>query len=312
MATPSSPSPLQALQRDASDVSAMLPPLLLQAEKLTATVMAGVHGRRRAGSGETFWQYRPYIQGDAATLIDWRQSARSSDRLYVRQQEWEIAATAWLWCDQSASLDYHYSDNLPTKRERMHVLATALCSLLTDAGERAGLLGVTERPLIGRRATELFARQLLVAQNRHDATANAEASLPPPMDGPGAKQAILFSDFYQPLNQLEYHFSVMAANRVTAHLVQIIDPSEEDYPFKGRTRFLPTQAGDSALLFGDAGALAKDYKDLFAAHHRALEDMCRHFGWTLTTHRTDHTAQSCLIALHQLLDHHRDKAGGQH
>ena len=34
-----------------------LPPLLIAAERVAATVAQGVHGRRRVGTGETFWQY---------------------------------------------------------------------------------------------------------------------------------------------------------------------------------------------------------------------------------------------------------------
>jgi uncharacterized protein (DUF58 family) len=60
-----------------------LPPLLVEADRVAHTIAQGLHGRRRAGMGEAFWQFRRYRQGDMATSIDWRKSARS-DRLYVR------------------------------------------------------------------------------------------------------------------------------------------------------------------------------------------------------------------------------------
>ena len=78
------------LRDRAEQAAATLPPLLVAAERVATTVAQGVHGRRRVGQGETFWQFRQYEPGDAATRIDWRESAKSQ-RLYVRETEWEAA-----------------------------------------------------------------------------------------------------------------------------------------------------------------------------------------------------------------------------
>ncbi len=83
------------LRAEAERQTAALPPLLADAQRLAATLILGEHGRRRAGQGETFWQYRRAEAGDPFTSIDWRRSARS-DRLYVRQTEWEAAQTVSL------------------------------------------------------------------------------------------------------------------------------------------------------------------------------------------------------------------------
>ena len=68
------------------------------AERVAMTVTQGVHGRRRVGSGEAFWQFRRYQPGDGADQIDWRQTAKT-DRVYVRETEWEAAQSIWLWCE---------------------------------------------------------------------------------------------------------------------------------------------------------------------------------------------------------------------
>src|SRR5215472_8820812 len=93
------------LQHRAEQAAAALPPLLVAATRVAATVAQGVHGRRRVGQGETFWQFRQYQPGDSAQRIDWRESAKSQ-RLYVRETEWEAAQSVWLWRDASASMDY--------------------------------------------------------------------------------------------------------------------------------------------------------------------------------------------------------------
>ena len=115
-----------AVRHEAESAAALFPPMLLEAERMAQAVSAGLHGRRRAGPGETFWQHRPYAFGDPVSMIDWRQSARAADRLYVRQNEWEAAAAAYLWRDPSHSLDYSSQKALPTKRYRADTLLAAL------------------------------------------------------------------------------------------------------------------------------------------------------------------------------------------
>ena len=65
------------LRHRAEQAGSALPPLLVAAERVAATVAQGIHGRRRVGQGETFWQFRQYQPGYAATRIDWRESAKS-------------------------------------------------------------------------------------------------------------------------------------------------------------------------------------------------------------------------------------------
>ena len=88
------------LHQRAELLSANLPPLLIRAERVAATVSQGVHGRRRVGQGETFWQYRRYEAGDPIQKIDWRRSAKS-EPVYIRENEWEAAQSVWLWSDGS-------------------------------------------------------------------------------------------------------------------------------------------------------------------------------------------------------------------
>src|SRR5512146_2442855 len=94
-----------ALQHRAEELAAALPPLLVAAERVAATVAQGVHGRRRVGQGESFWQFRQYEPGDSLQRIDWRESAKS-ERLFIRQTEWEAAQSVWAWRDFSPSMNY--------------------------------------------------------------------------------------------------------------------------------------------------------------------------------------------------------------
>ena len=83
-----------------------VPRLILEARRVASTLIHGLHGRRRAGPGENFWQYRRFFNGEPANTVDWRRSARD-DHLYVREREWEASHTIWLWADRSPSMDFN-------------------------------------------------------------------------------------------------------------------------------------------------------------------------------------------------------------
>ena len=105
------------LQHEADGLSAGLPPLMVQADHLAASVSLGVHGRRRAGMGESFWQFRRYASHDSSSAIDWRQSAKSQ-HIFVREREWEAAQTVWFWRDASANMSFKSGSGLQARPRR--------------------------------------------------------------------------------------------------------------------------------------------------------------------------------------------------
>src|SRR5438132_12543327 len=119
-------------------LSATMPRLILEARRVAATVIHGLHGRRRAGSGENFWQFRRFMSGEPSARVDWRRSARD-DHLYVRQREWEAAHTVWLWPDRSPSMLFASPLAQEPKLDRALVITFALAEILVQAGERVGV-----------------------------------------------------------------------------------------------------------------------------------------------------------------------------
>ena len=137
------------------ELAARMPRLVLEARRVAATVSHGIHGRRRAGIGESFWQFRPFVAGEAAQRIDWRRSGRD-DRLYVREREWEAAQSVWLWIDRSASMGFASDLAQAPKIERGIVLGLALGDCFVEAGERVGMLGLMA-PRATRKIAEVMA-----------------------------------------------------------------------------------------------------------------------------------------------------------
>ena len=204
---------------------------MLEALRVANTVAHGIHGRRRAGTGETFWQFRQFQASDPATVIDWRRSA-SSDHLYVREREWEAAHTFWLWPDVSPSMTFRSHLSPAWKRDRAVVLTLALAELLVNAGERVALLGLTP-PMASRKATSRIAEALAA----HHADAAMQVSLPPPARLSRFSSVLLFGDFLDPPAAIAARINEMAEGGVTGHLVQVLDPAEETLAYEGRMEF---------------------------------------------------------------------------
>jgi uncharacterized protein (DUF58 family) len=305
MATlPLGPRPVAgSLRHRAEESAASLPPLLVAAERIAATVAQGVHGRRRVGQGETFWQFRQYEPGDAASRIDWRQSGKSR-RLYVRETEWEAAQSVWLWRDASASMDYSSAayvpgGDWPTKRARAELILVALASLLVRGGERLCLLGSGITPMSGRIALTRVVD--LIEQG--DAGADG---LPPIENLPRHAQLVLIGDFLGPLEATNRTVAGFAAAGLAGHLLQIVDPAEEDLPFDGRVRFEGVEE-HGELLVGRVETIRDAYAGRFRQHRAALQAMTQAVGWSFGAHRTDRPPSLALLALHAALAPDRRK-----
>ena len=283
----------------AEQLGAQLPPLLVQAERVAATVLPGIHGRRRSGPGEAFWQFRPSVAGDQANRIDWRQSAKS-DRLFIGEKEWEAAQTVALWRASDAGMDWRSSREVPTKALRADLLLLALAALLLRGGERVRLFGLP-RPYAGRGALPQIADGLA-------------ALAPRPEDARLARhaRAVLFGDFWTPLEETRHAIARLSAQGVQGHLLQVIDPAEETLPYAGRIRFeavadgrlasgAMAPGGPLAALVPRVEAVREVYAERVARHRAGLTGLAAAAGWTFATHRTDQPPETALLALHQVL-----------
>lgn len=277
------------LHHHAEALASRLPPLLVAAERVAATVAQGVHGRRRTGSGETFWQFRRYQPGDPATAIDWRQSARSQP-VFVRETEWEAAQTVWLWADSSPSMAWRSTPELPEKRERALLLTLALAALLLRGGERVAPLSGALPPTAGGGALARLAAVLL---------GESAAGLPAtPL--PRHATVMLAGDFLAPLDEVDATVRRLAAAGTKGHLLQVLDPAEEALPYEGRVRFTGLE-GEGEMLVRRVDEIRDAYAERLAAHRDGLAAIARAAGWSFALHHTDQAPQTALLALHAAL-----------
>lgn len=303
------------VQADSEKLADLFPALMLEAQRLAQTLASGFHGRKRAGQGENFWQHRPYISGDSVADIDWRQSARASNRLYIRQNEWESANAVWLWRDPSASMAYSSSAGTNEKRWRASVLTLALSILLSKGGERIGVLGArttNDGQETTNESSRLFhgrnAPQKIIESMDHFSKTNTNIIPHAEKIRPG-HHLVLVSDFLMDSEHVANAINFAQTKGAKGILCQILDRAEEKFPYQGRTEFLDMESSDR-LLFGSAGSVRKDYQRVFAHHQESLKKISNSTGWPIITHFTDENAHNALIEIVNLLEEKNSTLGG--
>jgi uncharacterized protein (DUF58 family) len=269
-------------------LAAQMPRLVLEARRVASTVIHGLHGRRRAGSGENFWQYRRFVSGEPAQNVDWRRSARD-DHLYVREREWEASHTIWIWPDRSPSMAFASALAADTKLDRALVVAFALAEVLVQGGERVGMPGLL-RPTASRNVIEKMAEAVL-----HDT--GGRASLPPSFAPSPLSEIVVLSDLWAPIADVETTIAQLSATGASGHVVQIVDPAEESFPYSGRVEFIEPE-GAGSVTAGRAETWRNDYQGLIARHRDAIRAATDLRSWSFAIHRTDRPATELLLALH--------------
>ena len=286
--------PIAPLRREAELLGQSLPALLAEAEMLAQTVMLGEHGRKRAGQGDEFWQYRPAMPGDGLRRIDWRRSGRS-DAQFVREREWQAAQSVLLWIDTARSMDFTGDRNRPTKADRARLLGLAAAALLLRAGERVGLAGWQAPVRAGRGHLDMLALALSDTGNAPDYGS--------PQDGPLPSHGltVFLSDFLGPVEPVEAAVIRAADAGLGGALLQVLDPIEEAFPFDGRTVF-ESVGGSLRHETLKARGLRDRYRDRLAERRDRLAALCRRTGWAFGWHHTGEAALPGLLWLYRAVE----------
>jgi uncharacterized protein (DUF58 family) len=280
----------------AEALGARLPPLLVAADRVATTVAQGVHGRRRVGQGDSFWQFRRFVSGDPFSRIDWRQSAKSGrgapEGWFIRETEWEAAQTVCLWRDASASMRWRSRQVPVEKRDRADLLLLSLASLLLRGGERVMMMQQGARSVANRSGLDRLVAELDGAGD--------DNGLPPDIRLPRHGTVVLFSDFLSPLDAVKALIGRFAAVPVTGYLLQILDPAETALPYQGRVRFRGMESDGEALI-----PRVESVRDAYAERLRAQQDglasICATAGFGFGIHHTDHPPEMALLTLYQAL-----------
>lgn len=263
-----------------------MPNFLLQARRIANTVITGQHRQRKQGSGENFWQFRPYVEGESITRIDWRRSARD-EHTYLREREWQMTQTVWLWTDQSASMHYCSRFSQISKGDHAIILTLALALLLARNGEHIAIPNLMP-PTMASNVIERIALALTKHQNENpfpDFSTIARFS-----------QVIIISDFLDHPEKIIQHLTLLSTKKVTAHLIEIADPAEENFPYTGRTEFFDPETKEKHI-FGKAETLREHYCKLYQARRQELANFCARQGWTYHVSTTNQPFTETILHL---------------
>ena len=241
----------------------------------------GAHGRRRAGPGSAFWQYRAYNPGESVRNIDWRRSARG-DNPIVREREWEAALTLDIWVDNSRSMDFPPAPDPHAKRRAADMLALAAAAAWLKNAERVRVLD-DPHPANASGLGKMGSVIAALARASANPWAVGQHDLPPRGPAPRQGFVLLVGDFLAPVSEFAERAATLAGRGAA---IQVLHPHEIELPAKGRVEFASVEASERHLLRNVE--LGRDeYRQRMADHSNALGAALGRFGYGFVQHRTD-------------------------
>ncbi len=289
---------VQAVRRadgESRSLAANMPRLVLEARRISATVIHGLHGRRRAGAGESFWQYRRFASGEPAQNVDWRRSARD-DHLYVREQELGSRA------HRVAVARPFALDGRSSRRSRAD---TKL--------ERALIVGVCASPNCWSRAANasafpgLMRRRRVEPQHRSTrwrrrccTTMASGSSLPPSFVPSARSEIVILSDLWAPLAEIRDHADRTFVVRRAWHAGAGRRSRREGASLFGPRRIHRARRRGARSPRAAPRPGRADYDSARRApSRRALRHEAGRLDWLFSIHRTDRPrASELLLYLH--------------
>jgi len=195
----------------------------------------------------------------------------------------------WIWPDRSPSMSFASPLVRDTKLYRTLVVALALAEILVEGGERVGIPGLL-RPTGSRNVIERMAQAI-----SHDR--GERASLPPNFAPSPLAEIVLLSDLWSDIADLRRTIKQLFGSGARGHIVQIVDPAEETFPYFGRIEFVEPEGG-GRITAGRAESWRDDYAARVERHRAEIRAETDRLGCSFAVHRTDRPASELLLALH--------------
>jgi uncharacterized protein (DUF58 family) len=223
-----------------------LGPLRIRARAVAEGVYAGAHRSARKGAGIEFGGHRAYTPGDDLRHLDVRSLLRH-DHLLVRQFETETDRALRLVVDASASMGYRGSRAPGAKLAWSALVAAALARVAVRSGDPIGMsfIGGSKdaRPVPVRGGREVFERVVDALESQ---SAEGEALRDPSLldDAIGSivrsarrgSVVVVLSDLLDLPPEAASAIATITTRGCVLIVVQVLDPDENDFPFKETVR----------------------------------------------------------------------------
>ncbi len=239
----------------------------ISAKRAMGGGLQGLHRSSRHGASVEFAEYRPYVPGDAPSLIDWSVYART-DKHLIRRFEEETNLTGFVLLDCSASLGWKGRASL-TKLEYACQLAASLMYVLVNQGDRAGLASFSDR-ILQRHApsgSPAGLRPLLLALEGVQASGKGDiaAALHQACGFlPRRSLVVVVSDFLQPPTQVLGGIRHLHHDGHDVRVMHVVDRAELTLPEGGLVEVTDLETAERLEV--DLDEIREGYRGSVEAH----------------------------------------------
>ena len=270
----------------AEELSNKIPSLYVKADRIANTIWEGMHNRNKDGLGDNFWQFRKYEYGDPAHLIDWKKTAKSNET-FIQEKELQTLQNFVIWRDTSKSMNFRSSESIDTKLYRANLFTLALTIILSKSGENIVLNGLKTELLKGSNAVNFVSNQI------NEKVTDSFKSSPNINEIKNNSDVILIGDFLNNINETEKTIKELSNRGINGIIIQILDPAERFFPYKGRINFNGLE-GEKNILIGKAESVRNDYKKAIKIHIEKLEKLTTSYSWKYILDNSDQDASISL------------------
>ena len=270
----------------AEELSNKIPSLYVKADRIANTIWEGIHNRNKDGLGDNFWQFRKYEYGDPAHLIDWKKTAKSNET-FIQEKELQTLQNFVIWRDTSKSMNFRSSESIDTKLYRANLFTLALTIILSKSGENIVLNGLKSKLLKGGNAVNFVSNQI------NEKVTDSYKSSPNVNEIKNNSDVILIGDFLNNIIETEKTIKELSNRGINGIIIQILDPAERFFPYKGRINFNGLE-GEQNILIGKAESVRNDYKKAIKIHIEKLEKLTTSYSWKYILDNSDQDASISL------------------
>ena len=270
----------------AEELSNQIPSLYIKADRIANTIWEGMHNRNKDGVGDNFWQFRKYEYGDPAHLIDWKKTAKSNET-FIQEKELQTLQNFVIWRDTSKSMNFRSTEKIDTKLYRANLFTLALTIILSKSGENIILNGLKSKILKGSNAVNFISNQI------NEKIIDSYKSSPNTNEIKNNSDVILIGDFLNNINETVKTVKELSNRGINGIIIQILDPAESFFPYKGRINFNGLE-GEQNILIGKAESVRNDYKKAIKIHIDKLEKFTTSYSWKYFLDTSDQEASVSL------------------
>lgn len=255
---------------------AKLQGLELRARSIVEGYVAGAHRSPFHGFSVEFAEHREYVPGDDLRYVDWKAFGKT-DRIYLKQYEEETNLVCYLLLDVSESMTYKSDDAAMSKLDYARSVAASLAYLVLNQQDGVGLttFDADVRALIRPSAHPTHLSAMLHAMEVQPS--QAKTTLGPIFHDLAERFkkrgiVIVLSDLFDDVDSLIAGLKHLRHRRHEVILFHVIDPAEEDFPFRSLTMFKGLEGLPELLV--DPHALRKAYVEEFQHFVRDVKTGC--------------------------------------